>query len=55
LDFDKDLILSGMKKDKKREGDNIHMILLESLGHAIIKNITIKNLEEMVDDLHSNF
>lgn len=52
LDFNWDIILSGIKKDKKREGDFIHMILLESLGKAIIKKISIKQLEELAHGLH---
>ncbi|MBN1416523.1 MAG: 3-dehydroquinate synthase [Bacteroidales bacterium] len=43
--------LIPMKKDKKREGDSIHMVLLKQLGEAVIVKVTYKNLEGAVYDL----
>jgi 3-dehydroquinate synthase len=54
LQLDKELLLSGMKKDKKREGDNIHLVLLDSIGNAVVKGMAIKEMEALVDDLYSN-
>ncbi len=48
-------LFDAMKKDKKREGDYIHLVLLESLGKAVTKKITYKQLEEIIDDLRSDF
>ena len=52
LGIDKELLLSGMKKDKKREGENIHLVLLDKIGNAVIKGVSIIKMEEMVNDLY---
>ena len=44
-----------MKKDKKREGDAIHFVLLESIGKAVTKKIDYTHLEKIVNDLRSDF
>ena len=46
MEADKEKILDAMKRDKKREGDSIHFVLLAGIGKAVIENITIKELEE---------
>ena len=43
---DKEKIFDAMKRDKKREGDSIHFVLLDGIGKAVIDNISIKELEE---------
>ena len=43
---DKEKVLDAMKRDKKREGDSIHFVLLDGIGKAVIENITIKELED---------
>ncbi|MBN2418561.1 MAG: 3-dehydroquinate synthase [Deltaproteobacteria bacterium] len=45
MDADKEKILDAMKRDKKREGESIHFVLLDGIGKAVIKNITISELE----------
>lgn len=42
----------AIKKDKKREGDSIHMVLLKKIGEAVVKKITFEQLEELIYDLH---
>ena len=54
IGIDKSLLLSGMKKDKKREGDSIHLILLNKIGEAVVKNVSLVKLEELTNDLYSN-
>jgi len=54
ISIEKNLLLEGMKKDKKREGDSIHLVLLDKIGNAVIKSVTIKKLEELVNDLYSH-
>ena len=49
------LLFNAMKKDKKREGDDIHLVLLEKIGKAITKKIPYLQLETLVDDLRSDF
>ncbi len=51
LPLDKEALLNAMKKDKKREGNNIHLILLKGLGNAVVININYKELEDIVNDL----
>ena len=49
------LLFDAMKKDKKREGDEIHLVLLEGIGNAVTKKIPYKQLQEIIDDLRSDF
>jgi 3-dehydroquinate synthase len=51
LSVDKTVLFNAMKKDKKREGSDIHLVLLKSLGNAEVVNINYKKLEEIVNDL----
>jgi 3-dehydroquinate synthase len=43
--------LAPMKKDKKKEGDSLHMVLLKHLGEAVIEKITFNKLEGLIHDL----
>ncbi len=45
------LILKAMKKDKKKEGDFMHLILLNKIGNALIHKIPLEQLENLVYDL----
>ncbi len=45
------LVLKAMKKDKKKEGDYMHLILLNKIGNALIHKISIEQLENLVYDL----
>lgn len=44
-------VLLALKKDKKRQSENIHFILLQSLGHAIVEKISIEELETVIEEL----
>ena len=46
MNTDKLKVLDAMKRDKKREGDSIHFVLLDGIGKAVIEGITINELEE---------
>lgn len=48
-------LFSAMKQDKKREGEEIHLVLIESIGIAITKKIPYSQLENIVNDLRSDF
>jgi 3-dehydroquinate synthase len=50
-DTDYAALVSAMKKDKKRQGDNINMIFINHIGNALIKSISIKELENKKYDL----
>lgn len=45
-EFDKDKVINVLKMDKKKTNDRIHFILLEKIGKASIKEISIKELYE---------
>ena len=46
MEADKSEILDAMKRDKKREGDSIHFVLLDGIGKSVIEKITISELEK---------
>ena len=46
-------VIDIMKRDKKRGGDKISLILLDSIGNADIKEIKITELKNWIDDLCS--
>jgi 3-dehydroquinate synthase len=49
-----DQLFEAMKHDKKREGDSINLVLLESLGHAVTQKLTYTNLQKIIHDMRSN-
>ncbi len=44
-------LLDAMGKDKKKDGEIIRFVLLQGIGNAIIKEIPIREIEEVLDDL----
>lgn len=50
-DFDMKMVIEAMKKDKKREGTHIHLILLRDIGNAYVQKTGLNELEELVYDL----
>ena len=46
LDFDRQAVCSALKKDKKRQRDTIHFVLLEALGRAVVQTLAIRELED---------
>lgn len=44
-DLDADTILSGMLKDKKRNGDTINLVIPKKIGECILKNVNVQELE----------
>ncbi len=53
--LDRSRVFEAMKQDKKREGDSIHMVLIDKIGNAIIHKVTFNKLEEMLNDMRSDF
>ncbi len=41
-------LVDAMKMDKKREGENLHMVFLDRIGHAIIETISFNQLEKIL-------
>jgi len=44
-------VFEVMKRDKKRGGDSISLILLEAIGKAVIHDVEMKDLKNWIDDL----
>lgn len=51
FNIDKALVYNTLLKDKKREGDSINLVLLKGLGNAIVQKVSLKQMEEIVNDL----
>jgi 3-dehydroquinate synthase len=50
ISADMKTIFKAMIKDKKREGDSIHFVLLNGIGDVVIEKISIKELEGLLMD-----
>ncbi len=48
LDADKEKMFDAIKKDKKRKRDDIDFVLLDGIGNAVIRKISIRDLEDVV-------
>jgi len=51
LQFDREILLDALKKDKKRYGDRIDFVLLYKIGRAVVEEIPIIELEKLVKEL----
>jgi 3-dehydroquinate synthetase len=49
LQIDKEQVLSSLKKDKKRAGDSINFVLLNSIGDGIVQKISFTQIESLLD------
>lgn len=49
MDFDKAHALQIMQADKKKVSDQIHFILLETIGKALIQPLTIATIQEQIE------
>lgn len=48
---DKDAVRAALRKDKKRYGEHIKFVLLETIGKAVIQEVSLQQLEEVVEEL----
>lgn len=48
IQVDKDAVWDAMLKDKKREGDSIKFVLADGLGKALVQDVTLGELKEIV-------
>jgi len=48
---DQEAIMDAVRKDKKREGDDIHFVFLDCIGRSRIEKIKIDELREVLIDL----
>jgi 3-dehydroquinate synthase len=51
LEVSRSALFEAMKKDKKREKENIHFILLNGIGNVEFTSIPISNLEDIINGL----
>jgi 3-dehydroquinate synthase len=51
LQIDRERVVDALRKDKKRKGDSINFVLLHGIGHAVVEEISIKELEGVVNEL----
>jgi len=51
IQIDMEQLFDALKKDKKREGDNIHFVFLNGIGNAVVEEITFKDLDSVVGEL----
>jgi 3-dehydroquinate synthase len=48
---DRKALLDALRRDKKREGEKIHFVLLQDIGRAVIEPVPLDELEAMIEDL----
>ncbi|MBP6431910.1 MAG: 3-dehydroquinate synthase [Ferruginibacter sp.] len=51
FEFDKHNVFAVLTKDKKRDGDTINFILLNKIGEAVIKPISLLQVEDLVNQI----
>lgn len=50
LDADRKTVLDALHKDKKRQGDRIHFVLLDGIGSAVVDRISLAELAMICSD-----
>ena len=51
MELDADEIYQNILKDKKKSGEDVHFILLNGIGDALIEPIALSDLKSIVHDL----
>jgi len=54
LQADRKTVFDALRKDKKRQGDRINFVLLEDIGKSFVDQISIKELEDVLNDFYYN-
>ncbi|MGQ0739792.1 MAG: 3-dehydroquinate synthase [Bacteroidota bacterium] len=49
--FDRQKVFNVLKMDKKREQKEMNYVLLEKIGKGVVKSISLKQLEKIIQDL----
>ena len=49
LEYDRHQIIEAIGKDKKREGENLKFVLLKKIGEAIVNEISIQELGDVLE------
>ena len=51
LQLERGKVLDAVRKDKKREQGSIHFVFLHGIGNAVVEEISIEELEAVINDL----
>ncbi|NVM25769.1 MAG: 3-dehydroquinate synthase [Desulfobacterales bacterium] len=51
LELDVERVLDALRKDKKRKGDSINLVLLHGIGNAVVEKISMRELEAVVNEI----
>lgn len=49
--IDRKTLLDALRRDKKREGEKIHFVLLQDISRAVVEPVSLNELESMMGDL----
>lgn len=52
LNVDPQILFEAIKRDKKRESEDIHFVLLNKIGNAFVEKISLQELKLLVYDLY---
>ena len=44
-------LLDAVRKDKKREGEEIHFVLLQGIGTAVVEKVSLNELETLIGEM----
>jgi 3-dehydroquinate synthase len=51
IQADQHAVLDALRKDKKRQGEQIHFVLLDDIGRAVVDEIPLTDLETAINDM----
>jgi 3-dehydroquinate synthase len=51
VQIDEKRLLDALRKDKKREGEEINFVLLQGIGRAVVEKIAVSELETLVSEM----
>lgn len=49
--IDLEAVIDALRRDKKRESENLHFVLLDAIGKAVVENISLARLQELAPQL----
>jgi 3-dehydroquinate synthase len=49
--FDGVRVLDAIERDKKKEGERIHFVMLQGIGHAVVEEISMNELKDIMKDM----
>jgi 3-dehydroquinate synthase len=55
MEADRKTVIDALRQDKKRKDDQIYFVLLNHIGNPFVDQISLEELEAMVNDINPNF